>query len=138
MTSRSSSYRATLRQRLMGSVAFWVVNHLPVDWARTETPSLIENLRAMLREPLLDGELVVGAKRGEGVLQRTSSGVTNGKANPTSRSGSLIPHSLVTALETVWNSPTRLLPDLGHERIRFHDTGSYPRPTSLKDMLTLS
>lgn len=45
-------------------------------------PFLNRELKGLLREPLLDGELVVGRKRGKGVLQRTSSGLTNGEGKP--------------------------------------------------------
>lgn len=45
-------------------------------------PYLNRELSGLLPEPLLDGELVVGDKRGEGVLQRTSSGLTNGSGKP--------------------------------------------------------
>src|SRR5688572_22412250 len=45
-------------------------------------PFLNRELRDLLSEPLLDGELVVGKRRGKGVLQRTSSGLTNGEGEP--------------------------------------------------------
>jgi DNA ligase-1 len=45
-------------------------------------PFLNRELRNLLPEPLLDGEIVVGDKRGKGVLQRTSSGLTNGSGEP--------------------------------------------------------
>lgn len=45
-------------------------------------PYLNRELKGLLREPLLDGELTVGGKRGKGVLQRTSSGLTNGQGEP--------------------------------------------------------
>ena len=45
-------------------------------------PYLNRELSGLLPEPLLDGELVVGDKRGHGVLQRTSSGLTNGEGKP--------------------------------------------------------
>lgn len=45
-------------------------------------PYLNSEFKGLVKEPLLDGELVVGDKRGKGVLQRTSSGVTNGQGRP--------------------------------------------------------
>lgn len=45
-------------------------------------PFLNRQLGGLLPEPLLDGELVVGDKRGKGVLARTSSGLTNGSGEP--------------------------------------------------------
>lgn len=45
-------------------------------------PYLNKQLAGLLPGPLLDGELVVGDKRGKNVLARTSSGLTNGKGKP--------------------------------------------------------
>jgi DNA ligase-1 len=45
-------------------------------------PFVQTELKGLLREPLLDGEIVVGSRRGKGVLQRTSSGLTNGAGQP--------------------------------------------------------
>lgn len=45
-------------------------------------PFLNRELGGLLPEPLLDGELVVGSKNAKGVLQRTSSGLTNSRGEP--------------------------------------------------------
>ncbi len=45
-------------------------------------PFVQSELRGLLLEPLLDGEIVVGKRRGKGVLQRTSSGLTNSAGQP--------------------------------------------------------
>ena len=45
-------------------------------------PFINSELTGLLRSGILDGEVVVGRKRGPGVLTRTSSGVTNGNGKP--------------------------------------------------------
>lgn len=82
-------------------------------------PFVVRQLSGMLREPLLDGELVVGDRKGPGVLQRTSSGVTNGAGEPdftlwvfdTPQFGYGFRDRLVLAEQIVTH--------LGHDRIRF-------------------
>lgn len=81
-------------------------------------PYLNRELSGLLPEPLLDGELVVGDKRGHGVLQRTSSGLTNGAGKPdftfwvfdTPQLGLEFSHRLTLA--------RRIVRDLDHPRIR--------------------
>lgn len=81
-------------------------------------PHLNRELSGLLRESLLDGELVVGNKRGEGVLQRTSSGLTNSAGEPdftfwvfdTPQLGLEFSHRLTLARQIVR--------DLNHPRVR--------------------
>jgi DNA ligase-1 len=83
-------------------------------FVRSELSGLFEDAH-----PLLDGELVVGEKRGPGVLQRTSSGVTNGQGKPdftlwvfdTPQAG----YGFRDRLELA----NQIVTQLGHDRIRF-------------------
>lgn len=45
-------------------------------------PFVLSQLSGLLPDTLLDGEIVVGSRKGKGVLQRTSSGVTSGAGEP--------------------------------------------------------
>lgn len=137
MTSHRFRSRATARRRLMGSVASSAVNRSPVVWDPLTIPSSAQNCLGSFTTHILS------------LMEKSSLGIRGVKAysnepllvSPmdrdvqTSHYGSSIPHSLVMALETVWNSPTRLLPHLVMTASGSYDTSSYPRPKSLSDML---
>jgi DNA ligase-1 len=69
--------------------------------------------------PLLDGEIVVGPKRGQGVLQRTSSGVTNGAGEPDFTLWVFDTPQLGYGFRDRLALAEQIVTDLGHHRIRF-------------------
>lgn len=83
-------------------------------------PFLNRELKGLLREPLLDGELVVDAKRGEGVLQRTSSGLTNGKGEPDFTLWCFDTPQVGYGFRDRLTLTQQIVRDLDHPRVRFH------------------
>lgn len=69
--------------------------------------------------PLLDGEITVGPKRGPGVLQRTSSGVTNGEGRPDFTLWVFDTPQLGYGFRDRLQLAQQIVTDLGHDRIRF-------------------
>lgn len=81
-------------------------------------PYLNRELSGLLPEPLLDGELVVGDKRGHGVLQRTSSGLTNGAGEPDFTFWVFDTPQLGYGFEDRLRLARQIVRDLDHARIR--------------------
>lgn len=84
-------------------------------------PYVRSELSGLFRDthPLLDGELVVGKKRGSGVLQRTSSGVTNSKGKPDFTLWVFDTPQLGYGFRDRLELAEQIVTYLGHERIRF-------------------
>lgn len=61
-----------------------VLSHRPLTSRLSPFPNVHfdSELTGLLDEPLLDAEVVVGSRRGKGVLQRTSSGLTSTDGEP--------------------------------------------------------
>jgi DNA ligase-1 len=83
-------------------------------FVRSELSGLFDD-----RIPLLDGELVVGPKRGPGVLQRTSSGVTNGQGKPDFTLWVFDTPQLGYGFRDRLELANQIVTHLGHDRIRF-------------------
>lgn len=66
----------------------------------------------------LDGELVVGDKRGTNVLSRTSSGLTNGKGKPDITLWVFDAPDLVTPYEDRYPRARQMVGELGHPRVK--------------------
>lgn len=137
MSSRRFSFRATARQRLMASVAWSGVNLLPPGWGHFAIPSSVPSSLDFLRMHIhsLTENLLSGRSEDPEFFNGLQAVSQIPKASPTSPCGSSIPHSLVMALETAYNSPSRSLPSLVMVGSDFYDTSSYPRPSSLKNLL---
>lgn len=82
-------------------------------------PFVQSELRGLLREPLLDGEIVVGKRRGKGVLQRTSSGLTNGAGQPDFTMWAFDTPQVGYGFRDRMTLTQQIVNDLGHPRIRF-------------------
>lgn len=61
-----------------------VLSHRPLTSRLSPFPNqhFDKELTGLLKEPLLDAEVVVGSRKGKGVLQRTSSGLTSQEGEP--------------------------------------------------------
>lgn len=81
-------------------------------------PFVQSELRGLLREPLLDGEIVVGKRRGKGVLQRTSSGLTNGAGQPDFTLWAFDTPQVGYGFRDRLQLTRQIVDDLGHPRIR--------------------
>jgi len=76
-------------------------------------------LSGLLKDELLDGEIVVGSRKGKGVLQRTSSGVTNTAGYPDFTFWAFdAPQADQTFFERSLMTQ-RIVKRLGHPRIRY-------------------
>jgi DNA ligase-1 len=96
------------------------------DQARTSRGKLFANnhvrrkLKGLLpKGVILDGEIVVGKKRGEGVLTRTSSGVTTQEGKPDWRLWVFDAPRKAVKFEQRLQLAKTLIEDLAHPRIRF-------------------
>lgn len=69
--------------------------------------------------PMLDGEIVVGKRRGKGVLQRTSSGLTNGAGRPDFTLWAFDTPQVGYGFRDRMQLTQQIINDLGHPRIRF-------------------
>ena len=82
-------------------------------------PYVLSQLSGLLLDTLLDGELVVGSRKSKGVLQRTSSGVTNGAGEPDFTLWVFdTPQVGYTYTDRIALTK-RIVHHLGHPRIRF-------------------
>lgn len=82
-------------------------------------PFINSELTGLLPKGLLDGEVVVGRKRGKGVLQRTSSGVTNGNGQPDFTVWIFDAPLVDGGFERRLARAEELVTKLGHDRVRF-------------------
>lgn len=82
-------------------------------------PFVQSELRGLLKEPLLDGEIVVGKRRGKGVLQRTSSGLTNGSGQPDFTMWAFDTPQIGYGFRDRSQLTQQIVNHLGHPRIRF-------------------
>lgn len=82
-------------------------------------PFLNRELRGLLPEPLLDGELVVGPKNAKGVLQRTSSGLTNSRGEPDFTFWVFDTPQLGYGFRDRLQLAEQIVTELSHDRIRF-------------------
>jgi DNA ligase 1 len=83
-------------------------------FVRSELSGLFKDVH-----PLVDGELVVGDRRGPGVLQRTSSGVTNGQGKPDFTLWVFDTPQLGYGFRERLQLAEQIVTELGHNRIRF-------------------
>lgn len=68
---------------------------------------------------MLDGEIIVGKRRGKGVLQRTSSGLTNGAGRPDFTLWAFDTPKVGYGFRDRMQLTQQIINDLGHPRIRF-------------------
>lgn len=76
-------------------------------------------LSKLLREPLLDSEAVVGSRRGEGVLGRTSSGLTSKDGEPDFHLWCFDTPQLGYRFEDRLKLTQQIIRDIDHPRIHF-------------------
>lgn len=82
-------------------------------------PFVQSELSGLLTDSLLDGEIVVGSRKGKGVLQRTSSGVTNSAGEPDFTFWAFdTPQAGYSFFERILMTQRKVI-QLGHPRIRF-------------------
>jgi len=82
-------------------------------------PFVQSELKGLLKENLLDGEIVVGKRNGPGVLQRTSSGLTNSKGQPDFTMWAFDTPQVGYPFRDRMQLTRQIVDDLGHPRIKF-------------------
>lgn len=82
-------------------------------------PFVDRELKGLLKEPLLDGEIVVGARRGADTLNRTSRGVTNSRGEPDFTLWCFDTPQQGYGFRDRLTLTEQIIDDLDHPRIRF-------------------
>lgn len=98
-----------------------VLSHRPLTSRLSPFPNVHfdRELSKLLREPLLDSEAVVGSRRGEGVLGRTSSGLTSKDGEPDFHLWCFDTPQLGYRFEDRLKLTKQIIRDIDHPRIHF-------------------
>jgi len=98
-----------------------VLSHRPLTSRLSPFPNTYfdRELTGLFKEPLLDAEVVVGSRRGKGVLQRTSSGLTSTDGEPDFTLWCFDTPQLGYNKRDRLQLTKQIIDDIGHPRVRF-------------------